>query len=254
MGHFQRFQYLIDRIRAATHEVAEMRNHIFGIRLSVYGRTVSLSQTHLFGKVEKLGHRFAAAGNVRFHFIDELFYAERHGGVQIFGAHYHAVRFGNLKPVYLVGHSEFVEQYPHVARVIRRAEVVQLVKRSLELEPAATEGGRKSAGQIVLFDDKRLQSALQKPYCRDKSAVARADYYSIVFCHDNTFPFSIYISDFNNPRYTLDNILRISSSEKRAVPVTVIAAIPCENSHISLYMSSAAVPETPSVSSITDKT
>ena len=82
LRHLQRSQYFVDRIRAATDEVAVVLYHILGVRLAVDGIAVRLRKAHFLGKSKELFRRLSAAGDVLLHTFDKCLYPKGHGRIE----------------------------------------------------------------------------------------------------------------------------------------------------------------------------
>ena len=182
-GHADGIEYFVDRIGAGADIVAVLLDHHRRLDDAVAFVGVFLRRTRIVGKLKESFGRKPASGDFLFHFVDERLDAEGHRNVQLLFARDHAVCLGDGRPLDLVGHAERVEKRPHVAAVVGGTEVVELVQRRLELETTSAEAGRKSAGQIVLFDDKHFRAALKQPDRRHETAVAGAYDYCIIFVH-----------------------------------------------------------------------
>ena len=181
--HADGIEHFVDRIGAGADIVAVLLDHHRRLDDAVAFVGVFLRRTRIVGKLKESFGRKPASGDFLFHFVDERLDAEGHRNVQLLLAGDHAVCLGDGRPLDLVGHAERVEKRPHVAAVVGGTEVVELVQRRLELETTSAEAGRKSAGQIVLFDDKHFRAALKQPDRRHETAVSGAYDYCIIFVH-----------------------------------------------------------------------
>ena len=149
---------------------------------------------HLLEKLEQLLHLLPRAGHVLLHCVNVRLDARghrhvHHAAVSVDGHDPVAVRY--LQPVQL--HAVCVHHRAHVAGIIRRAVVADLVQGWLYLEAPPAKARRRPAGQVVLFDQQGpflCQLTLQR---RGHSGIAGAHDDYIIFRHDIS-PFNFIIA------------------------------------------------------------
>ena len=181
--HFDSLENFVDRVRAYAHKIGILRKHNLLVSLAVDGIAVSLCRVNFLAKRKELFHRRTAVGYVTHHFVNKLFYAERHSSVEFFLTRDYSVSLGNLQPFYFIGYPQRVKQISYVAAVFFGTEVVELVQRSFKLKSASFKTRCKSAGNVVLFHKQYLVSALQQSNRGNQTAVTCADNDRIILYH-----------------------------------------------------------------------
>ena len=184
LRQLQRVKHLLGGVCAGAEHVGVFRLEHLGAGVTLGGGNVGDTVQHLLEQVEKRLHLGPAAGDIFLHGVnkgpDPGGHDHVHGrAVGISGNAAVAVR--DLYPLKLdpIG----IQNIPHIAGVIGRAVVADLVEGGFYLETASAKAGSCPAGQIVLLDQQGLfprDLALER---RRQSGIAGAYDDYIIFCH-----------------------------------------------------------------------
>ena len=184
LGQLQRVKHLLGRICAGAQHIGVIALKHLGVRVSLGGGYVCNAVQHLLKQRKQLLHLLARAGHLLLHGVNKWPYPGGHGDVHVpavpVGADCaEAVFTGD--PVKL--HAVSVQNVSHIAGVIRRTVVTQLMQGRLNLKASPPKAGRRAAGQVVLFNQKRPFSRKLALQGGRHTGVAGAYHHNIIFGH-----------------------------------------------------------------------
>ena len=190
LGYAESGHHLLNGVAGHPHKVGVFGQHCEAIGFALHSVYIGDCRVYFGLKGEEGPYVFLTAGHGIIHALTEFLNACLEHQIVVFRLVYYSEDVMLIFPVYLG--AKLVQHLVYGVWLFRCANAAQFMERRLKLKPSPAEAGGAAAGQIMLFQQQRLQACFGGIRCSGKSAVSSANHYNVVFVVHDSPPLLIF--------------------------------------------------------------